>query len=54
MTKTNMTKIFIDEVCNKPPKRNYETNKILYNHFDEIWSIALADMVDYKISKKRI
>ena len=28
---------------------NYSTNKILYNHIDEIWSIDLADMIDYKI-----
>ena len=23
-----------------------ETNKILYNHIDEIWSMDLADMID--------
>ena len=30
--------------------RNYPTNKILYNHIDEIWSVDLANMIDYKIS----
>ena len=30
--------------------RNYPTNKIIYNHIDEIWSIDLADMIDYKTS----
>ena len=30
--------------------RNYPTNKIVYNHIDEIWSIDLADMIDYKVS----
>ena len=30
-------------------QKNYETNKIIYNHDDEIWSIDLADMIDYKI-----
>ena len=30
--------------------RNYPTNKIVYNHVDEIWSIDLADMIDYKTS----
>ena len=34
------------------PEKNYETNKIIYNHIDEIWSIDLADMIDYKISNK--
>ena len=33
--------------------RNYPTNKILYNHIDEIWSIDLADFSDYKISNKK-
>ena len=28
----------------------YPTNKILYNHIDEIWSIDLADMFNFKIS----
>ena len=44
---------FIDEICSKRPKRNYQTNKINYNHVDEIWSIDLADMVDYKISNNK-
>ena len=34
------------------PEKNYETNKIIYNHIDEIWSFDLADMIDYKISNK--
>ena len=33
--------------------RNYPTNKILYNYVDEIWSVYLADMVDYKISNNK-
>ena len=33
--------------------RNYPTNKIIYNHVDEIWSIDLADFLDYKISNKK-
>ena len=48
-----LTKIFIDEIYSKPPKRNYPTNKTIYNHVDEIWSIDLADMVDYKISNNK-
>ena len=30
------------------PKKNYPTNKIVYNNIDEIWSIDLADFSDYK------
>ena len=32
---------------------NYPTNKMFYNHIDEIWSIDLADMIDYKISNNK-
>ena len=53
MVRKNLTKIFIDEIYSKPPMRNYPTNKIIYNHTDEIWSIDLADMVDYKISNNK-
>ena len=46
-------KIFTDEIYSKPPMKNYPTNKIVYNHIDEIWSINLVDMIDYKISKNK-
>ena len=51
--KKDPTKIFIDEIYSKPPQRNYPTNKITYNYSDEIWSIDLADMIDYKISNNK-
>ena len=51
--KRDLTKIFIDEINSKPPKEKYPTNKIIYNHIDEIWSIDLADMIDYKISNNK-
>ena len=51
--KKDLTKIFIDEIYSKPPRKNYPTNKIIYNHIDEIWSIDLADMIDYKISNNK-
>ena len=51
--KKDLPRIFIDEIYSKPPKKNYPTNKIVYNHIDEIWSIDLADMVDYKISNNK-
>ena len=53
MIKKDWTKIFIDEIYSKPPLRNYPTNKIVYTHIDEIWSIDLADMIDYKISNNK-
>ena len=53
MIKSDLTKIFIDEIYSKPPRKNYPTNKIIYNHIDEIWSIDLADMIDYKISNNK-
>ena len=53
MSKKDLTKIFIDESYSTPPKKNYPTNKIVYNNIDEIWSIDLADMSDYKISNNK-
>ena len=53
MIKKDLMKIFIDEIYRKAPKKNYETNKITYNHIDEIWSIDLADFSDYKISNNK-
>ena len=47
------TKVFIDEIYSKAPKKNYPTNKIVYNHIDEIWSIDLADFSDYKTSNNK-
>ena len=40
--KKDNIKISIDEIYCKPPLRNFPTNKIIYNHNDEIWSIDLA------------
>ena len=53
MINKDLTKTFIDEIYSKAPKKNYETNKIFYNHTDEIWSNDLADMIDYKISNNK-
>ena len=53
MKKVDLTKIFIDEIYSRPPMKNYPTNKIIHNHIDEIWSIDLADMIDYKISNNK-
>ena len=51
--KKDITKIFIDEIYSKPPIKNYPTNKIIYDHIDEIWSIDLADFSDYKTSNNK-
>ena len=51
--KKDLTKIFIDEIYSAPPRKNYPTNKIVYKFVDEIWSIDLADMVDYKVSNNK-
>ena len=53
MINKDLTKIFIDEIYSKAPKRNYPTNKIVYNYVDEIWSIDLADFSDYKTSNNK-
>ena len=53
MPKKDNIKTFIDEIYNKPPMRNYPINKIVYNHIDEIWSIDLADIIDYKNSNNK-
>ena len=51
--KIYLIKIFFDEIYSKLPKKTYPTNKTFYNHIDEIWSIDLADMIDYKNSNNK-
>ena len=51
--KRDLTKVFIDEIYSTLPRKNFPTNKIVYNHINEIWSIDLADMIDYKISNNK-
>ena len=52
--KKDLSKIIFGEKYSKPPIKNYPTNKIIYNHIDEVWSIDLADFSDYKtINNKR-
>ena len=46
--KRDITKIFIDEIYSKPPKKNYPTNKIVYKGIDDTWSVDLLDFNDYK------
>ena len=34
-------------------KKNYETNKIIYNNIDEMCSVDLADFSDHKTSNNK-
>ena len=52
--KKDLTKIFNNEVYSTPARKNCPTNKLVYNHIDDIWSIDLADFSDYKTSNKKI
>ena len=49
MTKKDLLKKFIDEIYSTPPKEKCPSNKIVYNHIEDIWSIDLANFRDYKI-----
>ena len=53
MINKDLIEIFVDEKYSKPPRKNYPTNKIIYNQVDEIWSIDLADFSDYKTSNNK-
>ena len=53
MVKKDLLKIFFDEIYSKAPKKNYPTNKIIYNYIDDLWSIDLADFLDYKTSNNK-
>ena len=50
MTKKDLINIFIDEVYNKSPSKNYPNIKAVYKYIDEKWSIDLADFLEYKTS----
>ena len=45
--KKDLTKIFIDEIYSKPPKKNYPTNKTIFKSIDGTWSSDIFDMNDY-------
>ena len=47
--KRGITKIFIDGIYSKGPKKNYPTNKIVYKGIDDTWSIDLIQMDDYGV-----
>ena len=47
--KGDLTKIFSNGIYTKPPEKKIETSRIIYNHFDENWSIDLIGFSDYKM-----
>ena len=53
MPQKDNIKIFMDEINSKAHKEKYPTNKILYNHIDEIWSNDLADFSECKTSNNQ-
>ena len=40
-------KIFLDELCSKPPKKNYTTNETDVYHIDDAWSPDIVHLKDY-------
>ena len=48
-----LIKVLIDEICSKPPKKNYLTNKTDVYHFDDIWNLDILDLKDYRPESKR-
>ena len=46
MSKKDLIKNFIDEKYSKAPSKKYPSNKIVYKHLREIWSVDLADFSD--------
>ena len=53
MRKLQIIKAFINDIYSKPRSKNYPTDKLTYNHIDEIWRSDLADVSDYKSSIKK-
>ena len=41
------SKIFINEIYSKPPKKNYVTIKADVYHIGDIWSLDILDLKDY-------
>ena len=50
----DLTKILIDEVYSKPPKKNFPTNKTIIKSIEDSWSSDLLDMNDYGPKNKRV
>ena len=44
-------KNFINEICSKPPRKNYVTNQSDVYHIDNIWNLDVLDLKDYSPEK---
>ena len=53
MIRKDLIKIFINEICSRPPNKNYETNKTMIKSIDDTWSSDLLDMNDYSPKNNR-
>ena len=47
------TKTFMNEIYSKPPKRNFTTNETDVYHIDDIWSLDILDLNDYRPENNR-
>ena len=46
-------KIFIHEICSRPPNKNYRTNKTNVHQIDDILSLDILDLKDYGLENNR-
>ena len=51
--KKDPTKIFIDEIYDKPAEKIYPTNKTIVKSIDDTWSLDLLDLIDYNVKNNR-
>ena len=51
--KKDLTKTFIDEIYDNPPKKVYPTNKTIVKSIDDTWSADLLDLIDYGVKNNR-
>ena len=53
MQKKDLTKIFIDEIYDKAPKKIYPTNKTIVKSIDGTCLADLLDLIDYNVKNNR-
>ena len=51
--KKDSTKIFIDEIYDKPAKKVYPTNKTTVKSIDDTWSADRLDLIEYNRKNNR-
>ena len=40
-------KVFIGEICSKPPKETHSKNKFDVHHINDIWSLDILEIKGY-------